>query len=113
MSTSTDSVLRTVGSIGDFTAAEWATLAGTSKGAGGTYNPFLSHAFLSALEESGSATDDTGWYPQHLRLESAEGELLGAAAAIHCSTANRMRWRVLASPSTLSASCIKARELSR
>ena len=49
MSTTTDSVLRTVGSIGDFTAAEWATLAGTSKEAGGTYNPFLSHAFLSAL----------------------------------------------------------------
>ena len=79
MSTTTDSVLRTVGSIGDFTAAEWATLAGTSKEAGGTYNPFLSHAFLSALEESGSATEETGWYPQHMRLESAGGELLGAA----------------------------------
>lgn len=81
MTRTTDSVLRTVSSMGDFTAEEWATLAGTTRDQadGHGYNPFVSHAFLSALEESGSATDDTGWHRRHLRLESASGELIGAA----------------------------------
>lgn len=41
-------------------------------------NPFLAHAFLSALEKSGSATARTGWAPQHLLAETSDGELLGA-----------------------------------
>jgi uncharacterized protein len=40
-------------------------------------NPLISHAFLQALEESGSATRATGWLPQHLLLEDAEGRLAG------------------------------------
>ena len=31
--------------------------------------PFTRHAFLCALEESGSATAETGWRPLHLLLE--------------------------------------------
>jgi len=31
-------------------------------------NPFLSYAFLHALHESGSASEDTGWQPQYLTL---------------------------------------------
>ncbi|ACP25110.1 conserved hypothetical protein [Sinorhizobium fredii NGR234] len=42
------------------------------------YNPFLSHAYLSALEESGSATAETGWLGQHLLMEDADGFLRGA-----------------------------------
>jgi uncharacterized protein len=38
-------------------------------------NPFLSHAFLHALEASGSATRKTGWRPYHLVLEDAGGVL--------------------------------------
>lgn len=34
--------------------------------AGLAYDPFLSHTFLQALEESGSATAETGWAPCHL-----------------------------------------------
>jgi len=34
--------------------------------AGSRYNPFVSHAFFSALEESGSACARTGWGPRHL-----------------------------------------------
>ena len=46
------------------------------------YNPFISHAFLSALEASGSATARTGWQPQHLVLESQDGvSVLGVAPA--------------------------------
>ena len=39
-------------------------------------NPFVSHGFLSALEESGSTAPDTGWLPQHLLYEDAQGCLL-------------------------------------
>ena len=42
-------------------------------------NPFVSHAFLSALERSRSATARTGWGPQHLLVETAGGKILGAA----------------------------------
>ncbi|KAB7740213.1 GNAT family N-acetyltransferase [Parvibaculum sedimenti] len=42
------------------------------------FNPFVSHAFLSALEDSGSATRRTGWAPYHLLLEDGCGGLAGA-----------------------------------
>jgi predicted N-acyltransferase len=40
-------------------------------------NPFVSHAFLKALEDSGSANAESGWQPRHLVLES-EGQVVGA-----------------------------------
>ncbi len=40
------------------------------------YNPFVSHAFLSALEASGSATVRTGWAPRHL-LAKVGGKTVG------------------------------------
>ncbi|MFZ2468699.1 MAG: GNAT family N-acetyltransferase [Parvibaculum sedimenti] len=42
------------------------------------FNPFVSHAFLSALEDSGSATRRMGWAPYHLLLEDGCGGLAGA-----------------------------------
>lgn len=41
------------------------------------YDPFLSHGFLSALEESGSVSRETGWHPCHLALSRQDGSLLG------------------------------------
>lgn len=41
--------------------------------------PFVSHAFLSALEEAGCATPRTGWMPQHLVLEDETGQALAVA----------------------------------
>ena len=41
-----------------------------------THNPFVSHAFLSALEESGCVARKTGWLPLHVAVER-EGRLLG------------------------------------
>ncbi|WP_275790953.1 GNAT family N-acetyltransferase [Pararhizobium gei] len=56
----------------------WGSLAGAAKGQpGGLYNPFMSHAYLSALEESGSATAETGWLGQHLLMEADDGTLVG------------------------------------
>ncbi|MGK9166831.1 GNAT family N-acetyltransferase [Inquilinus limosus] len=63
--------LKLVSDISTIDAAAWDACAGPD-------NPFLSHAFLSALEESGSATAETGWLPQHLVLEEPDGRLLGA-----------------------------------
>lgn len=42
-----------------------------------THNPFLSHAFLAALEEAGSVGPGTGWHPQHLVLEDESGTVSG------------------------------------
>ncbi|MBY0613227.1 MAG: GNAT family N-acetyltransferase [Beijerinckiaceae bacterium] len=42
-------------------------------------NPFLSHAFLLALEETGCATARTGWGGAHVLVEDAKGALLAAA----------------------------------
>ena len=42
-------------------------------------NPFVSHDFLSALEQSLSVGGRTGWQPRHLLAEDADGNLLGAA----------------------------------
>ena len=46
-----------------------------------SYNPFASHDFLLACEESGCATAETGWLPSHLLLEDETGRLIGAAPA--------------------------------
>ena len=46
-----------------------------------TYDPFLSHRFLLALERSHSATAKQGWAPSHLLVENADGALLGCAPA--------------------------------
>jgi predicted N-acyltransferase len=43
-------------------------------------SPFVRHAFLAALEESGSASRRSGWHPRHLALRRG-GTLLAAAPA--------------------------------
>ncbi len=68
--------IRVVRSFSEIKPAEWDLLSGASRSGHG-YNPFISHAFLSALEDSGSATAETGWMGHHLLLEQ-EGRLLGA-----------------------------------
>jgi uncharacterized protein len=60
-----------------FSREEWETLPCTKRGEPG-YNPFISHAYLLAMEQSGSATARTGWAPRHLRLDDASGILIGA-----------------------------------
>ncbi|HXP29594.1 MAG TPA: GNAT family N-acetyltransferase [Stellaceae bacterium] len=64
--------VRVVERLAEVPAAAWDACAGPD-------HPFVSHAFLEALEASGSATGETGWLPQHLLLEDSRGRLLGAA----------------------------------
>ena len=66
---------RTLSSLSGLTPAEWDALANPP---GRPYNPFIGHTFLNALEESGSATPETGWAPSHVLLE-VNNELVGAA----------------------------------
>jgi uncharacterized protein len=70
--------VRIATSIGAFTKAEWESLAETTRGCAGGYNPFLSYEFLTSLEESGCAAPRTGWRGQHLRLDDGDGNMLGA-----------------------------------
>jgi predicted N-acyltransferase len=42
-------------------------------------NPFVSHDFLSACEQSKSVGGRTGWQPSHLLVENIKGALLAAA----------------------------------
>jgi predicted N-acyltransferase len=57
--------------IAAVTAAEWDACAGAD-------NPFLSHDFLHALEESGSVRTETGWLPRHLAVTDRDGRLAAA-----------------------------------
>lgn len=41
-------------------------------------NPFVCHAFLASLEESGAVAAATGWAPRHLVVEDAAGAVLAA-----------------------------------
>ena len=59
-------------SISDIAAVDWDACAGTD-------NPFVSHAFLSAVEDSGSAGSRTGWLPQHAVLRDPAGVVVAAA----------------------------------
>lgn len=64
---------RIADSFGSVDAATWDRLVGTS-------DPFLGHAFLTALEASGSIGGNSGWSPLPL-LVSQGGETVGAAPA--------------------------------
>src|SRR6185312_10855622 len=46
---------------------------------GYTANPFISHAFLLALEQASCVGGRTGWQPRHLLAEQADGTLVGCA----------------------------------
>ncbi len=72
-------VARMAGGIAAFSAADWNACAGDA-------NPFVSHGFLSALEESGSAVSRTGWQPVPIAIDDADGRpaaILPAYAKSH------------------------------
>lgn len=62
--------IRTVTAIAAVEAVAWDRLVPLD-------NPFLRHAFLDALEASGSVSEQTGWQPFHLIVERA-GRLVAA-----------------------------------
>src|ERR1700758_1042779 len=89
---SAEITLEAVPSVGDVPAEEWNacanpvpnpdslhgldTLAGSCPASKHHYNPFVSHAFFSAAEQSGSAIARTGWGPRHL-LAKIDDQVVG------------------------------------
>lgn len=58
-------------SIADIPARAWERIAGRD-------NPFVSHAFLLALEQSGCVGGRSGWHPFHLLCRDETDALVGA-----------------------------------
>ena len=95
---SSEITLEAVPSVGDIPAADWDACANPSSGAAHLYrldtlassdpasrscdvskpryNPFVSHSFFSAVENSDSACAKTGWGPRHL-LARINGKIAG------------------------------------
>ena len=69
----TEVVAKLAGGVSGLNAAAWDRLAGD--------DPFISHAFLSALEQSGSVGKGTGWTPATLLIEDGNDRLAAAAPA--------------------------------
>jgi predicted N-acyltransferase len=67
-------VARMGNGIASFDAADWDACAGDG-------NPFLTHAFLSALEDSGSAVAARGWQPVPIAIDGPDGRLAAVLPA--------------------------------
>ena len=66
--------VRAVDSLSEIGAATWQRFANRE---GSPRDPFLSYAFLNALEQSGSVSAEAGWLPYHLVLEDEMMQPLG------------------------------------
>ena len=92
----TPAVVRIVQSIAEIDAVQWDACANplvsadtlqlpgdeemaAASSQGERFNPFITHAFLSALESSKSVGGRTGWVPTHVVVESKAGRLQAAA----------------------------------
>lgn len=67
-------IARIANGVAGIDPAQWDACAGDG-------NPFVRHAFLAALEESGSVGPGSGWQALPLLVEGPGGMLLGAAPA--------------------------------
>ncbi|MFN3434419.1 MAG: GNAT family N-acetyltransferase [Sphingomonas sp.] len=72
--TSTPVAARLVDGVRAIPADQWDACAGTA-------NPFVSHAFLAALEESGSTGGRSGWQPIPIVVDGADGRPAAIAPA--------------------------------
>ncbi|HIE89692.1 MAG TPA: N-acetyltransferase [Gammaproteobacteria bacterium] len=72
--------LKACAGIHEISQQEWDACANPGRSGVETdipFDPFLSYAFLSALEESDSAVAQTGWAPYHLVLEHDTKGIVG------------------------------------
>ncbi|MFV0473295.1 MAG: GNAT family N-acetyltransferase [Pikeienuella sp.] len=64
--------------IGAIPAGDWdACAAPEARDGGRPIDPFTTHRFLLALEESGSVSGEAGWLPRHLTARAGDGRLAG------------------------------------
>ena len=69
----TEIIAKIASGVSGLNAGAWDRLA--------TNDPFVSHAFLSALEDSGSVGPGTGWTPAPILVEDGADHLVAAAPA--------------------------------
>jgi uncharacterized protein len=69
-----DVVARIGKGVAAFAAADWDACAGHA-------NPFVGHAFLSAIEHSGSVGPGIGWQPAPIAIDAPDGTLAAVAPA--------------------------------
>jgi len=69
----TEFVAKVASGVAGLNASAWDRLAGD--------DPFVSHAFLSALEDSGSVGPGTGWTPAPILVEDGASHVVAAAPA--------------------------------
>jgi predicted N-acyltransferase len=67
--------VKAIARIGEIEAGAWDACANPDTL---SYQPFVSHAFLKALEDAGAVGGRTGWAPRHLILED-NGTVAGVA----------------------------------
>ncbi len=85
-------VVRIVQSIADIDPEQWDACANPARSPGAAietspeapaqqerFNPFITHAFLLALETSKSVGGRTGWTPTHVVIENKANRLMAAA----------------------------------
>jgi uncharacterized protein len=68
--------------IADIDAAQWDACANPSAN---EFNPFISHAFLKALEVARTTGGATGWHPQHLVVRDAN-DAIAATMPLYLKT---------------------------
>ncbi len=71
--------LHVASSLAEVNSQDWNRLAGT--------DPFLQHAFLHALHDTGCASPETGWSPQYLLLR--DGDTLAGAMPLYLKSHSR------------------------
>lgn len=74
MTTSPQLTSRSIESLTEVASSDWDKCANPDDL---PYSPFLSHDFLLALEQSGSAIPETGWKCLHILVEDEQNNLLG------------------------------------
>src|SRR5208283_4873294 len=77
----TEFISRVASSLASVEPAAWDACANAGRDPAERFNPFVSHAFLSALERSGSVGARSGWTPAHALIEDRAGRLAAAAPA--------------------------------
>jgi len=73
--------VRVIDSLSEISAEDWDACARWSPATG--ENPFVSHGFLRALEESKSVGRKTGWMPQYLLIQDEETRQALAASPLY------------------------------
>ncbi len=80
--------IRQFASLDAIAPETWDACANPAKpapGAGERFNPFLTHAFLAALEATSCVGKGTGWFPAHMVAETPDGRI-AACAPVYLKT---------------------------